>query len=203
MVMLARHLPEGHPRDEHASKVPGDKDLVSKISKIIRERAATVSPEELSATVEELRDKFEHWEDWAEENLRYGENPTEQLQSLLHNINHPPSRPGWRTMDSMRSVDHETLVRVYGEPRGRDEKESYAEAKPSSPLGREQSGIMTNSLLLHWTSVAGRQRIRSYWMTVVFLEALGASELFTPPALDKDELQRRSPFKVSEVALLY
>ena len=116
MVILARNLPNGFPENDKAGQLPADEKMVQMMRKLIEERVAKAAPDELEDTMLEFDEKIESWEDWAEEGCLVFSSTAAVATSLLHReILAPPTKEGWLTMDSMRTIDHDTKVRVFGE----------------------------------------------------------------------------------------
>jgi ATP-dependent helicase YprA (DUF1998 family) len=118
MVILARHLPGGMPKNHQAAISDGENlELINQIAKIIKDRCKIASPYEVKDLNDELRYRINQWREWSKDVLHYDSNNT-AITSLLHRrLNAPDYVKGWRTMDSMRSVDFETRVKIEGVPR--------------------------------------------------------------------------------------
>jgi hypothetical protein len=117
MVILVRNLPGGLPDNGQAGQFPVDQTIVQHVRQLIEERVGKAAPDEVQDTLQEFDEKIESWEDWAEEGCLVFNSTVAAATSLLHrDILAPSTKQGWLTMDSMRTIDHDTKVRVYGEP---------------------------------------------------------------------------------------
>ncbi|MFC1829033.1 helicase-related protein [Thermodesulfobacteriota bacterium] len=117
MVILARHLPDGLPRNDQASIDDSNSELIKIIEKVIVDRCRLVAQQEFNELKQELLYRFKQWRDWSREALHYDSSNT-AITSLLHRkLDTPDHYKGWRAMDSMRSVDFETKVQIEGAPR--------------------------------------------------------------------------------------
>jgi hypothetical protein len=117
MVILARNVPGGYPEEDGASQFPANSLLVQKVRQLIEERVDYCAPEEKEETLREFDEKIESWEDWSEDSGLHYFSTTPALVSLLHrDVLAPLTKKGWLTMDSMRSLDQDTKVKVFGEP---------------------------------------------------------------------------------------
>ena len=117
MVIMARNLSERLSGNEDARQIREHDTEVEQIKEIIMKRLAQVAPDEREDTVRELEFKFEKWYEWAGQVLYYDVRDHTVITSLLHReITPDDSKKGWRTLDSMRSVDYETRIVIEGDP---------------------------------------------------------------------------------------
>jgi hypothetical protein len=115
LVILARHLDQGLPKNDDASHIKTSPDLIERVRNIVMNRVNLSSPQEYSDTQNELDYRFQQWQEWATDVLHYDATRTRQISSLLHrDLDAPAYATGWRTMDSMRSVDFETRIIIEG-----------------------------------------------------------------------------------------
>ncbi len=117
MVIMARNLSEHLSGNEDARRIPDHDIEVEQIKEIIQKRVALVAPDERGDTAQELEFKFKQWLEWANQTLCYDVRNNTAISSLLHReINPDDLKTGWRTLDSMRSVDYETRIVIEGDP---------------------------------------------------------------------------------------
>jgi hypothetical protein len=116
LVILVRHGTDLTSNDDAARFDPTDSKLRELVG-AFAERAAVADPHELSATLSDLDELMAEWSELAGQSkgrsggLRY-EASGRQFTSLLRQFGE--AGEGWETLNSMRNVDVESLLKVRG-----------------------------------------------------------------------------------------
>jgi hypothetical protein len=114
-IILARNLEGGLRKNDEASDLLSNPDIIHKVNGIVKGWLQKCAPDEIDRTLNDLDYLFQQWKTWAEDHngLCYDSRKAKAIESLLHRKIDPlPDQVGWFTMDSMRNVDHETFVKV-------------------------------------------------------------------------------------------
>jgi hypothetical protein len=115
LVALVRYKAGIMAQDE-ARKFRPELQNVDRVIELITERVEKVDPREAKAAVEQLQRLVDEWEKRAVEHMQLDYNSSHRAKEvLLRNMGDRTHADGWDTLQSMRNVDRNSLVKIMGQ----------------------------------------------------------------------------------------